>query len=273
MRRAHPEAYSANAHYDVELTALREAVNERAALMFWLLMGAAAFVLIVACANVSNLTLMRGTEREREMVVRLALGAGHGRLRRLLLVENLLLALLGGVLGVFVSFASLKLLTGFAAQLTPRAPEIGIDSMVLLVGLATSVLAAVFLSFIPRIGGERVAGAALAPAGRRATLSRAAKRFQRSLVVVQVAVCMMLLTGAGLLLRTLARLDSVDAGVRAENVLTLELPRGRTNRPPNDPEIIARFSEIRDRASSLAGVKLAALGSLVPLRRTGGSQE
>jgi hypothetical protein len=120
--------------------------------MFWLLMGAAAFVLLVACANVSNLTLMRGAEREREMVVRLALGAGHGRLRRLLLVEKPLARARRGVLGVFVSFASLKLLTAFAAQLTPRAPEIGIDAAVLLVGLATSVVAAVFLSFIPRIG-------------------------------------------------------------------------------------------------------------------------
>src|SRR4029078_6196707 len=146
MRRDHSEAYGEKAHYGVELAALRVAGNERGALMFWLLIGAAAFVLLVACANVSNLTLMRGAEREREMVVRLALGAGHARLRRLLLVENLLLALLGGVLGVFVSFASLKLLTAFAAQLTPRAPEIGIDAAVLLVGLGTSVVAALFLA-------------------------------------------------------------------------------------------------------------------------------
>ena len=76
-----PRATTRKAHYGVELAALREAVNERAALMFWLLMGAAAFVLLVACANVSNLTLMRGAEREREMVVRLALGAGHARLQ------------------------------------------------------------------------------------------------------------------------------------------------------------------------------------------------
>ena len=273
MRRDHPEGYNPKGHYGVEVAALREAVNERAALMFWLLMGAAAFVLLVACANVSNLTLMRGAEREREMVVRLALGAGHARLRRLLLVENLLLALLGGVLGVVVSFASLKLLTAFAAQLTPRAPEIGIDSAVLLVGLATSVVAAVFLSFIPRVGGQRVAGAALAPAGRRATLGRGAKRFQRSLVVVQVAVCMVLLTGAGLLLRTLSRLHSVDTGVRAENVLTLELPRGRSNAPANDPAMIAAFTEIRDRVASISGTKVVALGSLVPLTRAGGSQD
>jgi predicted permease len=273
MRRDHPEGYVAKAQYGIELAPLREAVNERAALMFWLLMGAAAFVLLVACANVSNLTLMRGAAREREMVVRLALGAGHARLRRLLLVENLLLALLGGMLGVFVSFASLKLLTGFAAQLTPRAPEIGIDSAVLLVGLATSVVAAFFLSFIPRIGGKRVAGAALAPAGRRATLGRGAKRFQRSLVVVQVAVCMVLLTGAGLLLRTLSRLHSVDAGVRAENVLTMELPVSHSDGAATDAQLIAKYNEIRDRVASLSGIRIVGMGLSVPLRRSGGLQD
>jgi predicted permease len=272
MRRDHADAYAPKAGYAIEVAALREAVNERATLMFWLLMGAAAFVLLVACANVSNLTLMRGAEREREMVVRSALGAGHARLRRLLLVENLLLALFGGALGILVSFASLKLLTAFAAQLTPRAPEIGIDATVLFVGLATSVAAAIALSFIPRIGRARAPGAALAPAGRRATLGRGAKRFQRSLVVVQLAVCMVLLTGAGLLLRTLARLGAIDAGVRVENVLTIELPRSRTEPRITDAELIARYTAIRDRVASVPGVRLAGMGTSVPLRRFGGLQ-
>src|SRR3569833_584315 len=209
MRRDHPEAYPVKAGYGIDVTTLREAVNERATLMFWVLMGAATFVLLVAIANVSNLTLMRGAQREREMVVRAALGAGRGRLRRLLLVENLVLALIGGVLGIAVSLASLKLITGFAAQLTARAAEITVDATVLGVALATSVAAALVLSFVPRIGNLRVIGAALAPAGRRATLGAGAKRFQRSLVVVQLSVCMVLLTGAGLLLRTLVVLESV----------------------------------------------------------------
>jgi predicted permease len=269
MHHDFPDAYAAKGHYQIELATLREAVNERAKLMFWLLMGAAAFVLLVACANVSNLTLMRGAEREREMVVRLALGAGQGRLRRLLLVENLVLALVGGVLGILVSIASLKLLTAFAAQLTPRAPEIGIDRTVLLVALVTSAAAAVILSFIPGFGGQRVVGAALAPAGRRATLGRTAKRFQRSLVVVQLAVCMVLLTGAGLLLRTLLRLGAIDSGVHAENVVTLELPRSRANAVAQSSDFYARYEMLRDRVATIPGVTRAALGMSTPLRRGG----
>jgi predicted permease len=203
------------------------------------------------------------------MVVRLALGAGHGRLRRLLLAENLLLSLVGGVLGVLVSVASLKLLTSFAAQLTPRAAEIGVDGTVLFVALATSVTAAIVLSFIPGLRRQRVVGAALAPAGRRATLGRGAKRFQRSLVVLQLAACMVLLTGAGLLLRTLLTLGAVDSGVRAENVLTLDLPQSRGNRAKQASEYYARYNAIRDRVAVLPGIKGAALGLDVPLRRTG----
>jgi putative ABC transport system permease protein len=269
MHRENPASYEPKAHYEIQLATLREAVNERAKLMFWLLMGAAAFVLLVACANVSNLTLMRGAQREREMVVRLALGAGHARLRRLLLVENLVLALVGGVLGILVSLASLKLLTAFAAQLTPRAPEISIDRSVLFVALTTSAIAAIFLSFIPGLRKHRVVGAALAPAGRRATLGRGAKRFQRSLVVVQLAVCMVLLTGAGLLLRTLSSLDAVDSGVRAENVVALDLPIMRTSAPRQLADYHARYESLRNRVATVPGVTSVALGLGNPLHRVG----
>lgn len=269
MQRENPVSYDVKGHYEIQLATLREAVNERAKLMFWLLMGAAAFVLLVACANVSNLTLMRGAEREREMVVRLALGAGHGRLRRLLLVENLVLALVGGVFGILVSLGSLKLLTAFAAQLTPRAPEIGIDRTVLLVALITSAAAAIILSFIPGRRKERTPGAALAPAGRRATLGRGAKRFQRSLVVVQLAVCMVLLTGAGLLLRTLLTLDAVDSGVRVENVVSLQLPLMRPSASTQLVDHYQRYEALRDRVARSPGVRRAALGLANPLRNVG----
>src|SRR5512132_2825542 len=119
MFHDHPDAYENAAQYELTLAPLRDAMNERASLMFWLLMGAAAFVLLIACANVANLTLMRGVGREREMVVRAALGASRGRLRRLLIAENLTLALIGGALGVLVAFAGLRLLVGFAAQFSP----------------------------------------------------------------------------------------------------------------------------------------------------------
>jgi predicted permease len=268
--REHPEAYEAASQYVVTLSPLRTALNERASLTVWLLMGAAAFVLLIACANVANLTLMRGVGREREMLVRAALGAGAGRLRRLLLAENLTLALLGGALGVLVAYAGVEMLVAFAAQLTPRAYEIRVDGVVLAVGLVTSVLAAVALSFVPSVGGERSLAASLAPAGRRTTLGIWRRRAQRSLVVAQLAVSMVLLTGAGLLARTLGKLQDVETGVRAEHVLTLDLPLDGPNEAAllRRAENLALYERMRERVAALPGVAMAALGSQAPLRAT-----
>jgi len=266
--RDHPEVYEKTARFSIALSPLRKAVNERASLTFWVLMGAAAFVLLIACANVANLTLVRGVGREREMLVRAALGAGSIRLRRLLVVENLTLALIGGALGVLVAFAGLGMLVAFAAQLTPRAAEIRIDGVVLAVGLVTSIVAAVALSFVPRIGGHRALAAPLTPAGRRTTIGRGRHRVQQSLVVAQLAVCMVLLTGAGLLVRTLTKLESVETGLRVEHVLTLNLPfDGPIEAIMNgQPEKLATYERMRDRVAALPGVQIASLSSGVPLR-------
>jgi putative ABC transport system permease protein len=265
--REHPEAYGKTEKFAMSLAPLRAVLNERATRTLWVLMTAAGFVLFIACANVANLTLMRGVRRERELHVRAALGAGGWRLRRLLIVENLTLSLAGGVLGVLVSVASLKTLVAFAEQLTPRAYEIHVDGVVLAVGFATSIVAAIALSFVPRIGG------ALAPsltaASRRITLGRGRQRAQQSLVVAQLAVCMVLLTAAGLLVRTLANLQSVDTGVRPERVLTLEMPIAGpvSAAAPSQATNLASYERIRDRVAALPGVDLATLGSDVPLRR------
>ncbi len=262
VRADHPEAYERAAKYDISVSPLRLALNERASLTLWLLMGAAAFVLLIACANVANLTLMRSVRREREMLVRAALGAGSWRLRRLLLAENLALALIGGALGVLVAFAGLKLLVAFAAQLTPRADEIRIDGLVLTAGLLTSIAAAVVLSFVPQVAHE----ASLSAAGKRTTASRARQRLQQSLVVTQLAVCMVLLTAAGLLVRTLTKLNSVETGLRAENVLTMEVPI-ETNALDQTAKL-AMYERMRDRIATLPGVQVASVGSNVPLRNS-----
>ena len=268
MQRTHPAAYARSARFAVTVSPLRQALNERATLTLWLLMGAAAFVLLIAGANVANLTLMRGVGREREMLVRAALGAGSGRLRRLLVVENLTLALIGGALGVLVAFAGLKLLVAFAAQLTPRAAEIRIDGVVLAVGLATSVVAALALSFVPRVGYGEAVAASLAPAGRRTTLGRGRQRFQRTLVVAQLGVCMVLLTGAGLLVRTLLNLQAVEIGVRTERALTIDMPLEGALEVVvmRQSENLAWYERIRERVAAVPGVETAALASLSPLR-------
>ena len=266
VRADHPEAYERAAQYTISVSPLRMALNERASLTLWLLMGAAAFVLLIACANVANLTLMRGVRREREMLVRAALGAGSWRLRRLLLAENLALALVGGALGVLVAFAGLKMLVAFASQLTPRADEIRVDGLVLTVGLLTSIAAAIVLSFVPAVGQENSLAAPMAAAGRRTTAGRGRQRLQHALVVAQLAVCMVLLTAAGLLVRTLTKLNSVETGVRAENVLTMEIPI-ETN-ALDQPAKLSMYERMRDRVWTLPGVQVASIGSNVPLRST-----
>src|SRR5207249_5295156 len=131
MQREYKDAYDPGSHYRVAAIPFHEVLGERARLTLWLLMGAAAFVLIIAVANVVNLTLMRGVRREPELVVRAALGAGVARLRRLLLVENLMLTLMGAVLGVLIALGGVRLLISLAARYSPRANEIRLDLAVL----------------------------------------------------------------------------------------------------------------------------------------------
>jgi putative ABC transport system permease protein len=263
---SHPEAYEKAARYDIAVNQLRVALNERASLTLWLLMGAAGFVLLIACANVANLTLMRGVGREREMLVRAALGAGRWRLRVLLMIENLTLALIGGVIGVLVAFAGLKMLVAFAAQLTPRADEIRVDGLVLIVSLAISILAAIVLSFIPSIGDEKSLAAPLAAAGRKLTAGRGRHRLQQTLVITQLAVCMVLLTAAGLLVRTLGKLNSVETGVRADHVLALEAPI--ESQAIQQPQKLAMYERMRSAVAALPDVQVASVGSNVPLKST-----
>jgi predicted permease len=264
----HPEAYEAASEYTITVSQLRRALNEGASLTFLLLMGAASFVFLIACANVANLTLMRGVGREREMLVRAALGAGELRLRRLLIVENLVLALLGGALGVLIAQAVLELLVAFASQFTPLAYAVRVDALVLAAGFGMSVLAALALSFVPRTGSGRAMASQLGSSGRRTTLGRWRRRFQQSLVVAQLAVCMILLTGAGLLVRTLASLQSVETGVRADHALTVQLPFDGSIETMMARQAESRdlFERIRERVAALPGVQTASLGWQVPLR-------
>src|SRR6185295_4523970 len=124
VQKEFSEAYDPGSHHRITVTPFQEVLGERARLTLWLLMGAAAFVMIISAANVVNLTLMRGVRREHELVVRAALGAGVVRLRRLLLVENLILTFIGAVFGVGIAIGGVRLLTSLAARYSPRANEI-----------------------------------------------------------------------------------------------------------------------------------------------------
>ncbi|MGH7482273.1 MAG: ABC transporter permease [Longimicrobiales bacterium] len=264
---AYPEAYDAGSRYHVTMTPLHDVLGEEARLTLWLLMGAAAFVLIIACANVANLTLMRGVRREHELTVRASLGAGTGRLRRLLLAENLVLAILSGALGLLLAYASAGMLIAFAARYSPRASGIAVDGAVLAFTFGLVLLVAVLLSYAPKLARENNLGSLLAAGGRRTTAGARRHRLQQGLVVAQVAVSVVLLTGAGLLTRTMQQLAEVDAGLDTENVLTMELP---IDFGAESTELaISRYRQMQGELSALPGVRQVAFGSTIPLRSAG----
>jgi predicted permease len=266
VHRQYPESYDAGSHFQVTVTPFRDVLAQKAKLTLYLLMGAAGFVLIIACANVANLTLMRGVRREHELVIRAALGAGAARLRKLLLVENLVLALIGSALGLALAFGGVRMLTALAARYTPRADEIRIDGVVLAFTLLLAVVVSIILSFAPSLASESTLNASLSAGARRLTTVRR-QRLQQTLVVAQVAVSVMLLTGAGLLTRTMQQLSDVSTGLTSDAMLTMEVPKDFNG--AKREEMIADYQRMREQLVSLPGVQQVGLGSTMPLRAGG----
>jgi predicted permease len=229
-------------------------------------MGAAAFVMIISAANVANLTLMRGVRREHELVVRAALGAGTARLRRLLLVENLVLALMGAALGLVLAAGGVRLLISLAERYSPRANEIHLDGVVLGFTLALTLAVALLLSFAPTLAKEGTLGTWVASGVNRLSGNLRRQRLQRALVVAQIAVSVMLLTGAGLLTRTMLQLSEVNTGLTTEEVLTMELPLNFGER--SDADARALYDRMRLEIGAIPGVSEVGIGSTMPLRAT-----
>jgi predicted permease len=272
MQADYKEAYDPGSHYRVAVIPFREALGERAELTLWLLMGAAAFVMIISAANVANLTLMRGVRREHELVVRAALGAGVARLRRLLLVENLVLAFSGAALGTLLAIGGVKLLTSFAARYSPRAGEIRLDATVLGFAVLLSAGVALLLSFLASLPREGGFAAWILAGAHRLTGRFGRQRLQRGLVVVQVAVSVVLLAGAGLLTRTMLQLSQVQTGISSEEVLTMTAtlltPRDLLTNPAADAGAKAKYDLMRREIRGLPGVVEVGVGSTMPLRST-----
>ncbi|HSA57042.1 MAG TPA: ABC transporter permease [Gemmatimonadaceae bacterium] len=228
------------------------------------LMGAVAFVLLITCANLGNLLLARAHARRREMAVRQALGAGQGRIARQLLTEGVLLALVGGAAGLLVARLFLGLLMAAeAATNLPRAGEIALDGRVLLFTLGVSVLTGLLFGSAPawqlaRAGRSGGSSDALRDGARGSTGGTVARS---ALVVSELALAMMLLIGAGLLLRSFDLLLRVDPGVRSEQVLTFSVRLPTENR--------AFFPQSLERIRALPGVRSAAVTSQLPVSGRG----
>ena len=233
--------------------------------LLWVLMGTIGIVLLIACANVANLMLVRSESRRQEFAVRAALGAGRGQIAKEVLVESLVLSLTGGVLGVALAYAGLTLVVATAPATLPRVEDITLDPRVMAFAIAASLCSSMLFGALPALKHAAQHGPPLGGASRGASASRERQRTRNSLVVVQVALALVLLIGSGLMIRTFLALLDVEPGfTNAANLQT-----ARVWVPPQqvpDPERAMRMQqEILDKIASLPGVRAAGFASAVPM--------
>jgi len=249
---------------------LEEIVGEvRMALI--LLMGSVGFVLLIACANIANLLLARGSAREREFAIRTAVGASRTRLLRQLLTESVLLSIVGAALGLWLASASLGVLVSIAGRILPRLAEVRLDGGVLTFTCVLAILTSVIFGFLPALQSTRgVTQEALKESGHSTTASGSRGRLRGFLIVAEVALSLLLLVGAGLLIKSFQRLLGVDPGFHSDKVLTVRvsLPQLRYDQPE---KIRTFYDNLRERVLTLPGVEAAGLISALPLTGDGGS--
>ena len=229
------------------------------------LLGAVAFVLLIACANIANLVMARASSRGRELAVRVALGAGKGRLVRQLLTESLLLAVLGGVAGLVLGWWAVDGLVAIAPASAPRLAEVRLDFTVFLFAGVLSVATGVLFGLMPALHSSRRDIVQPLKDAARGNVMAAGRRFRRALIAAEVALALVLLTGGGLLLQTFVHLRATNLGFDPGNVLV-----GFVNPPgaggyDTAAKHRAFYDQVLERARALPGVRRAALASVLPL--------
>jgi putative ABC transport system permease protein len=260
---ANPAAYS---HLSMPVVPLHEVLvgNVRPALLA--IFGAVVLLLLIATVNVANLVVARSTAREREMAVRLSLGAGRTRLLRQLLTESILLALAGGVLGVALASAGISLLRAWNPGNLPRIEEVHLDARVLGFTFLISLLTGTLFGLAPALQSSRAnLNSTLKEGGRSGTASTARRRTHAALVVSEIALSLMLLIGAGLLLRSFVSLQRVQLGIQvpAHQILTMQISPNRA-RYSDETAGIAFYSRLLERVRQLPGIESAAVSDSLP---------
>jgi len=236
----------------------------------WVLMSAVGLVLLIACANVANLLLVRASSREREIAVRQALGVSRWRLIRQLLTESAILGLMAGAIGLFLGYWALRVLTTLAATSFPRVVEAHMDLRVLAFTLLVSLATGILFGLAPAFSSRHVTHDALKEGGRGGTAGASSQRLRGALVVAEVAVSLTLLVGAGLLIRSFLRLQEVDTGFRPEGVLTMRISLPEEKYAKIE-QAQAFYRELLDRIRRLPGVEAAGGATGLPLGGTGWS--
>jgi putative ABC transport system permease protein len=264
LHAAYPEAYPAPRQLTVRAIPLREELTRSSRTLFLTLLATASFVLLIAAANFANLTLSRQLRRSREIALRTALGADRGRIFRQLATESLGVTLIGGAMGVFLAWAGLGLLRTFAARVTPRAAEITLDPVVLTFALSVSIVVGLAAALVPLARRGPALSDSLREGSVTTTATKHEGRLRDALVMVQVAVAFVLLIGAGLMARSLIKLQRVDGGYETSGVLTarVDLNWSRYNNGP----VTREFADgLMNRLSGQPGVQAVAVSSDFPM--------
>jgi putative ABC transport system permease protein len=263
LQAAYPKSYPENVGYSSSATPLQQELTREARPTLLLLLGAAAFVLLIACANVANLTLARMARREREIAVRSALGAGRSRILRQLLTESFLLAMVGGILGLVLAYGSLGLLTDFVGRLTPRAREIHIDSEVLLFTLVAALGTSIVFGTLSALFSRANLTSSLKEGSAGTGSGHRQNRMRSALIVCQVAFSFMLLIGAGLMMRSLIKMQQMDAGIVPQHVLAMRIAFNWSKYTAADKTRVV-IQKLLNRVKSEPGVLSAAISSRYP---------
>ena len=261
LNEQRPESYDPNTQFTV--AALQDELTRGVKPALLAIFGAVMLVLVIACVNVTNLLLARGVHRRGEFALRAALGAGHGRLMRQLLTESLLLAGIGGVLGMAVAIIGVHALVALSPPGLPRAGAIGVDGTVFTFGLGITTLIGLTFGFIPALQAARSDPQRNLHHGSPRT-GGGHRRSRSALVVAEVALALVLLVGAGLLLRSLERLFAVEGGFDSSRLLTMQVQTSG-HRFDDDRITYRFFEEVIDAVRQVPGVTGAALTSQLPL--------
>jgi putative ABC transport system permease protein len=254
-----------NTDHGVRLVPLQEQIVGDFKLALLVLLGAVAFVLLIASANVANMLLARAASRQKEIAIRIALGAGRFRLIRQLLTESLLLSLFGGAVGLLLAMWGVYLFVAFGPSDLPRARGIAIDGRVFSFTLAVSLLTGIIFGLVPALQASRPdLNQTLKESGRSATGSAGHRRSRSLLVVSEIALSLVLLVGAGLLMRSFVKLQAVNPGFNPQNVLTMQISLRGPNYQKEAP-IIVFYDQLLDQIKALPGVQSVATRSHLPI--------
>lgn len=265
MRREHPNNYTQDNSFGGDVLPLRDlaVAGMRPALL--ILLGAVFLVVLIACANLTTMLLARAAAREREIAIRVALGASRLRLLKQVLTESVLLALIGGAAGVVLAVWGVEFLKTIGAQTVPRLREVNVDLVVLGLTLAVCIVTGIIFGVVPGLATARPElTESLKEGGRGSTEGIRRNRLRNALVIAEVALALVLLSGAGLLMKSFARLQSVNPGFNSHNVLTAEISLPTLKYARGRP-VIDFYAEAVRRIKNIPGIEHAAFTVVLPL--------